>query len=207
MTATRKWLTLAAALVLMPAGGGMMVDAGLGVGPFDVLSTGISTSLGVAVGTAVALIFVVAGLAGAVLGARPGVGTIVLVVAIAPLFEAARDLAPDPATPGAQAVQLVVGLVVLYSGAALAVASALGAAPTEMLMVGIVGRGLPLVPVRWAMEAVMFAAGWLLGGQVGVGTALTLVLGAPVMRTVIALATPDGYTLKRISSTSPSATS
>lgn len=207
MSDRRRWATFAAAVVLMPTGGGLMVQAGLGVGPFDVLSTGVSAALGVAVGTAVGIIFLVASVLGALLGARPGIGTVVLVVAVPPLFEVARSIASEPATPGVQAAYLCGGLVVLYSGAALAVAAGLGAAPTEMVMVGLVGKGLPLVPVRWVMEAAMLVGGWSLGGQVGVGTPLTLVFGALIMRAVIGLATPGGYTLKRISRTSPSATS
>jgi len=65
-------------------------------------------------------------------------------------------------------------------GGALMIRASVGVAAWDAVMLGlrrVLGRALSLT--RIAMEASMLAAGWLLGGSVGVGTVITGLLIGP----------------------------
>jgi uncharacterized membrane protein YczE len=72
-----------------------------------------------------------------------------------------------------------VGLLGL--GAALYIGAGLGAGPRDSLMVAMTRRGLPIGWSRCAIEASVLAAGWLLHGPVGVGTAVVALLSGPAV--------------------------
>lgn len=63
-----------------------------------------------------------------------------------------------------------VGLNAVATG--LYIGAGLGPGPRDGLMTGIVGRGHSVRVVRTGIEVSVLAAGWLLGGTVGVGTLL-----------------------------------
>jgi uncharacterized membrane protein YczE len=71
---------------------------------------------------------------------------------------------------------LLVGLVFLGAveavGIGLYIGASLGTGPRDGLMTGIANRGYPVWRVRTALELVVLGIGVMLGGDVGVGTAL-----------------------------------
>ena len=75
----------------------------------------------------------------------------------------------------------------LYLGARM------GPGPRDGLMTGLHRRlGWPVWVVRTGIEVSVLAAGWLLGGTVGIGTvAFALLIGPMVNRTLPLLDVPD----------------
>lgn len=156
--------------VVAAAGIAMTLQAGLGVGPFDVLVSGLAFRLGVSFGVASVLMSTAAAIVGRVLGAHVGPGTFVSMLAVGPLIDAWRLVLPEPVHVVWQTALLVVGLVVLSLGLSLLIVARLGAGPVEVLMLGLSGRGLAMRWVRTIMEITFCVAGIVLGGQFGAGT-------------------------------------
>jgi uncharacterized membrane protein YczE len=67
---------------------------------------------------------------------------------------------------------LLAGIVITALGMALYIGSGLGPGPRDGLMTGLAAKGYPLWLVRTVLELTALIAGWLLGGDVGVGTVL-----------------------------------
>ncbi|MEU5845180.1 YczE/YyaS/YitT family protein [Saccharopolyspora shandongensis] len=160
-------------LVLYGASMGFMVRAQLGLDPWDVLHEGLSERLGLSFGTVTALTGVAVLLAWLPLRQRPGIGTVANVVVIA--FAVDITLAVTPpvdALPGQ--ISLMAAAIVLNGIAtAVYVGARLGPGPRDGLMTGLHARtGWSVRLVRTAIELSVLAAGWLLGGTVGVGTVL-----------------------------------
>lgn len=153
------------------------LEAGLGVGPYDVLIDGLANRLGVTFGVASVGLGAVFVLAGWGLGGPVGLGTVVAVALVGPLVDGWRMLVPAPDAVVAQAGQLAAAVPVIALGLGLMIAARLGVGPMEVVMLGLVGRGVPLRWVRTALEVAVAGSGWALGGTLGVGTvviALTL---------------------------------
>lgn len=161
---------VAAGIAVAAGGIAATLQAGLGVGPYDVLNSGVSQQAGITFGTANVLASVVACLVGWRLGAKVGPGTIAATLLIGPAIDAWRWALPQPSSPGLQVLAFLVGLVLLSYGLSLIIAAGLGPGAVEVLMMGIVVRGVPLRWARTALEVSMCLAGIALGGQFGVGT-------------------------------------
>lgn len=181
-TGARRAGQLGAGLVLYAASVALLVHPGLGSTPWDVLGQGVARSAGWSFGAATIVISLVV-LAGWVpLRQRPGVGTVANVLVIGALvdpFLALAALLPDPLPLAARVAMVALGVVLNALATALYVGARLGPGPRDGLMTGLVARtGRPVRLVRSAIEVVVVAAGWALGGTVGVGTlAYALAIG------------------------------
>jgi len=167
-------------LVLYGVSDGLLVLAGLGLDPWDVLHQGLSRTLGLQVGTWAVLVGALVLLGWIPLRQRPGVGTACNVVVIGLLINATLALVPAPhGLPWRVAV--LVGAVVLNGLATGAyIGAGLGPGPRDGLSTGIAARGVPLRRVRTVVEVAVLALGWLLGGSVGVGTVLYALAIGPI---------------------------
>jgi uncharacterized membrane protein YczE len=68
---------------------------------------------------------------------------------------------------------MVLGLFAVALGAGLYISANLGAGPRDGLMVGLTRvSGWPFWIIRTIGESLVLLTGWLLGGTVGIGTAL-----------------------------------
>ena len=168
-----------AGLVLCGVGIALMVDANLGLSPWDVLHQGISERTGIPIGTVGILVGIPVLLAWVPLKERLGVGTLLNVVTIGLTIDAMLAVLPDdPATPLRWAY-LLVGAVLLGPGGGLYIGVGLGAGPRDGLMTALAARGFSIRRVRTGMELTVLVLGWLLGGSVGIGTVLFAVTIGP----------------------------
>lgn len=168
---TRAALLLAG-LALYGFSDGLMLLAGLGVDPWDVLQQGLSRALGLQVGTWAILVGALVLLAWVPLRQRPGVGTVCNVVVIGVVINATLALVPTPHPLGARVAVLATGVLLNATATGLYIGAGLGPGPRDGLSTGLAARGHSLRLVRTAIEVTVLAAGWLLGGTVGVGTVL-----------------------------------
>jgi uncharacterized membrane protein YczE len=75
-----------------------------------------------------------------------------------------------------------VGLIAVAIGICLAISTNLGPGPSEVVMLGLHRKGVPLIASRWIVDGVQMALGFLLGGPLGIGTAIFLLTMAPMIK-------------------------
>jgi uncharacterized membrane protein YczE len=178
----RRGAQLGAGLVLYAASIALLVHPALGSTPWDVLSQGVARVVGWTFGTATVAVSLVVLACWVPLRQRPGVGTVANVLVIGALvdpFLALAGMLPEPLPLAVRGAMVVLGIGVNALATGLYVGARLGPGPRDGLMTGLVARtGRPVRLVRGAIEVVVVAAGWVLGGTVGVGTlAYALAIG------------------------------
>lgn len=168
----RRFPRLIVGLVCLGAGIGATLRARLGLSPYDVLHQGLADRTGLSFGLVVVLLGLVILLVWIPLRQRPGVGTIVNTLTVGFISNGVFDAIPTINGLGVRWALLVAGVVVTALGIGLYIGCGLGPGPRDGLMTGIAARGYPIWLVRTLLELVALAAGWLLGGNVGIGTVI-----------------------------------
>lgn len=164
---------LAAGLALYGVSIALMLRAGLGVDSWDVLHQGLALATGVPFGGVVIAVSVVVLVVWVPLRQRPGVGTLANAVVVGLVADVALKLLAPARGMAAQLAMLSVGVVANGVGTGLYIGAGLGPGPRDGLMTGLAGRTRRSIrSVRTLIEIGVLAAGWALGGQVGLGTLL-----------------------------------
>jgi uncharacterized membrane protein YczE len=166
----RRLIRLYAGLVLFGASIALMVRAGLGLGPWDVLHQGLSRQTGLPLGWIVIGVAAVVMLAWIPLRQRPGIGTLSNVVLVGLALDATLGVLSRPESMPLRCAFLATGIVSNGLATALYIGADLGPGPRDGLMTGLAQRGHSIRLVRTSIELTVLAAGWLLDGTVGVGT-------------------------------------
>lgn len=202
----RRLVQLYAGLVLFGVSMAMQLRSALGLDPWDTLHAGLAAHLGLSFGTVVIIVGFLVLLLWIPLRQMPGLGTVSNAVVIG----LATDLTLSVlASPDSLLLRwlLLLGAVALNGFAdALYIGSQLGPGPRDGLMTGLVRRtGRSFRLVRFSIEATVLAAGWLLGGRVGVGTVIYAVAIGPIVhlllpRLIVPLPERAGPLLPRVES-------
>ena len=162
----------------------MLIHAQIGVPPWDVLSQGLQSRLGITFGEAAILTSVAVLLLWIPLKQRVGVGTVLKGISIGPGADLVMPLLPKLDGFGQQLLCLAVGLLVVAIAAGLYISAELGAGPRDGLMVGLTRvSNRPFWVIRTLGEGTVLLTGWLLGGNAGVGTAIFAVSIGYMMQT------------------------
>jgi uncharacterized protein len=174
-TAATRFAVLVVGLLLFAVGIVLLLESGLGLSPWDVLNQGISEHTPLSFGTAniVVALFVLA--LSWVLGARIGAGTVANAVLIGVFVDILLDQAAVTRLSeqglGARVVMMVGGILVIGVGSGLYIGAGMGAGPRDSLMLVLAHHsGARIGVVRAALEVTVTAAGFALGGTVGIGT-------------------------------------
>ncbi len=180
-----RFALLFAGLALYGVSDGLLVLAGLGLDPWDVLHQGLSRTVGGQVGTWAIVVGAVVLLAWIPLRQRPGIGTVCNVMVIGLVINATLALLPVPHGLPLR-YTILIGAVVLNGIATGAyIGAGLGPGPRDGLTTGIAARGISLRLVRTTVEISVLALGWLLGGTVGVGTVMYALSIGPITHVTI----------------------
>ncbi len=161
---------LLAGLVLCGTGVALLVRSELGLGPWDVLQQGLAVLTGQPIGRMLIAVGAVVLLGWLPLRQRPGVGTVANVLVIGLTVDAVLAVV---STPGALAVRVAyaaASVPLMGVGSGLYLGVDLGPGPRDGIMTGLADRGVPVGLARTGIELSALAAGWLLGGTVGLGT-------------------------------------
>lgn len=151
----------------------MMVQANLGLDPWDVLHQGLAPRLGLSFGLTVNLVGLAVLALWLPLRQRPGVGTILNILIIGTVTDIALAVIPRPEELLPRFLMLVSGIVLNGIAGGAYIGAGLGPGPRDGLMTGFCRKtGMPVKIVRTAIELAVLAIGWMLGGTVGVGTLL-----------------------------------
>ncbi|WP_232251093.1 NAD(P)H-dependent oxidoreductase [Actinoalloteichus sp. GBA129-24] len=181
----RRLARLAVGLPLFSLGLAMMLNAGLGLSPWDVFHQGLALRTGLPFGVVVIGAGVVVLALWIPLRQRPGIGTVLNIASVGVLTEAALTVLPEPAHPAARAAFLLAGLLINAIGLGLYLGAGLGPGPRDGLMTGLAARGWTIRRARTGVEVGVLAIGWLLGGTVGIGTVLYAVGIGPLLQVLL----------------------
>jgi len=183
----RRLVQLFAGLVLYGISDSMLLLAGLGVDPWDVLHQGLARRTGVPVGTWAIIVGAVVLLLWIPLRQRPGLGTLCNVVLVGAVIDLVLAVVPPPHSLPVQVAVMASGVVLNGVATGMYIGAGLGPGPRDGLMTGFAARGHSLRVVRTCIEATVLLAGWLLGGTVGVGTVAYAVCIGPLAHIFVPL--------------------
>jgi uncharacterized membrane protein YczE len=183
---TRRIAQLLVGLFLYGFAIAMMVRAGIGVSPWDVLTQGVAAKTGLAFGLLTDIIGGFVLLLWIPLKQKPGIGTVLNVLLVGPSAQVGLIVLPQQTVPLSQGILFAGGLALLAIATGLYLGAQMGPGPRDGLMTGLRARtGWPLWAVRTGVEVTVLGIGWVLGGSVGVGTlAFALLIGPMVGKTI-----------------------
>ena len=189
----RRLVQLYAGLVLYGASVGLMVPAGLGLAPWDVFHQGVSKLSGLSIGQISILASVGVLLLWIPLRERPGLGTLSNMVLVGLSMDATLAVVPDMRTLGARIPLLLAAVLLNGAATGMYISARFGPGPRDGLMTGLhLVTGRSVRPVRTSIEALVVTAGIVLGGTVGVGTALyALAIGPLAQLSLRVFAVPE----------------
>ena len=201
----RRVASLMAGLIIFGAGLTMMIRADLGLSPWDVLHDAIRSLTPLTFGqVVVALSLIVLGIAWA-LGIRPGPATVVNSVLVGLVVDAMLatgalgELGSGPVL--VRIAVLLAGVSAIALGTAAYIAADLGAGPRDGLMLGIARRARRSTGgARVAIESTVLIVGLVLGGSIGLGTAIFVIAIGPAINAAFRL---FGMEPRRTSKSSP----
>ena len=161
----------------------MMVESTLGLDPWDVFHEGVTHHVGLSFGQVVIVTGALVLLLWIPLRQLPGVGTVLNVVVIGLAADLGIAVIARPDDLWLRALLLVGGIVGNGFAGALYIGAALGPGPRDGLWLGLVRRtGRSIRLWRTTIEVTVLAAGFLLGGTVGVGTVLYALAIGPLVQ-------------------------
>jgi uncharacterized membrane protein YczE len=181
----RRSAQLFVGLVLYGATAAMMVLAGLGVDPWDVLHQGLSRTFGLGIGTWAIIASVLVLLCWIPLRQRPGVGTVANALVVGLVIDLVLSLFHPPHAVWERVLILIAAVAGNGLATGFYIGAGLGPGPRDGLSTGIAGRGHSMRVVRTGIEATVVLTGFLLGGTVGVGTLLYALAIGPITHITI----------------------
>lgn len=178
----RRFIQLVIGLSLFGASVGVMVRASLGLGPWSVFHEGLANHLGLSIGLVTNAVGALLLLLWIPLKQRPGIGTVANVLLIGTTADITLALLPPIEGLPLRVAALVFAVLLNGVAGGLYIGAGLGPGPRDGLMTGGVRiTGWPIARVRTGIELVVLAAGWALGGTVGVGTVLFALTVGPLL--------------------------
>ena len=208
----RRLIQLYAGLVLYGASSALLVEAGLGLEPWNVLHQGLAELTGLTIGVVSIVVGAAVLLLWIPLRQRPGLGTVSNVFVVGLAMDGTLALVPDVRSLAVRVPLLLAGIVLNGAATGLYISARFGPGPRDGLMTGLhrrTGRSIRLM--RTGVEVAVVATGFALGGTVGIGTVLYAVSFGPLAQlflrvfdvppasgvsTVVAAGQPQGAILR-----------
>lgn len=179
----RRIVQLIVGLALFGVSMAMMLRAGLGVMPWDVLHQGLERHLPFTFGQIVIGVGAVVLLLWIPLKQWPGLGTILNALLIGLFADLALKWIEQPATLWGGVALMIGGLIANGLAGALYIGVHLGTGPRDGISIAlhrITGKSVRLM--RTLIEILVVIIGWSLGGVVGVGTVLYALAVGPLLQ-------------------------
>jgi uncharacterized membrane protein YczE len=175
----RRFVQLFTGLFLYGIGIALIVRGELGVAPWDVLTQGIAKQTGWTFGIITIVTSAVVLLLWIPIRQKPGFGTVMNALLVGPFADIGLWVIPPGLDLWVRVLLLPAGIVVLAIATGLYIGAHFGPGPRDGLMTGLHRvTGWKIWIVRTGIEVIVLAAGWLLGGNVGIGTlAFALLIG------------------------------
>ena len=190
-----RLLILIFGLTIFGLGDAFLIMSTLGNSPWTVLAEGISLNTPLNIGESTFIISVFILLLWIPLRQKPGFGTLANILIIATAIELGLHVIPSTENLSLQLFYIFFGITLVGFGSALYITCGLGTGPRDGLMTGLHYKtGVRVGRVRLGIEIIALSVGALLGGSLGIGTALfALLIGQSV---AISLGVVDRITSK-----------
>ena len=160
-------------LALFGLGDSLLIQANVGNAPWTVFAQGLTLKTNLSIGWATFIISVCVLLIWIPLKEKPGFGTFSNIVLIATFIEIGTKIFPIQSSLLSGIAFDLLGISLVGIGTALYITCGLGPGPRDGAMTGIHYKtGIRVGRVRLGIEVVVLCIGFLLGGTVGIGTAL-----------------------------------
>jgi uncharacterized membrane protein YczE len=160
-------------LTIFGFGDALIVNSLTGNAPWSVLAQGLSFKTGINMGTATFLISAAVLFFWWPLGEKPGFGTLSNIVVIAIAIQFGVSNFPEASNYAIGILYDFLGVALVGIGSALYITCGLGPGPRDGLMTSLHNlTGVRVGRIRLAIESCAFIGGWLLGGRIGLGTAI-----------------------------------
>ncbi len=172
-------------LTLFGIGGAMQIRAAVGLSPWEVLHQGISLNTPITIGVAGILVSFLVLFFWIPLRQRIGIGTVVNSIWIGLIIDVVLFLLPDVGPLWIRWPLFLAGIVIVAIGSGFYIGVRLGPGPRDGLMTGIAARGISLRLARTLVEGSALLIGWLLGGNVGLGTIVFAVTIGPLVQILL----------------------
>ncbi|MEU5889624.1 hypothetical protein ABZ835_22715 [Streptomyces sp. NPDC047461] len=179
----RRLIQLYAGLALYGASSALLVEAGLGLEPWNVLHQGLAELTGLTIGVVSIFVGAAVLLLWIPLRQRPGLGTVSNVFVVGIAMDGTLAAMPEAHTLAVRIPLLLAGILLNGVATGLYIAARFGPGPRDGLMTGLhqrTGRSIRLM--RTAVEIAVVATGFALGGTIGVGTVLYAVSIGPLVQ-------------------------
>ena len=169
-------------LTIFGIGDAFLIVTNLGNSPWTVLAEGISLNTPLNIGASTFLVSALVLLFWIPLKQTPGFGTIANIIVIAIAIEIGLWFIPETDNISLKIFYILFGIMLVGIGSALYITCGLGTGPRDGLMTGLHYRtGVRVGRVRLVLEVLALSIGFLLGGTLGIGTALfALLIGQSV---------------------------
>ncbi|WEO76972.1 hypothetical protein BJQ94_16700 [Cryobacterium sp. SO2] len=188
---TRRLLQLLIGLFLYGIGIALILRGAIGVAPWDVLTQGIDSHAHLGFGLVTTIISGFVLLLWIPLRQRLGIGTVANALLVGPSADVGLWLIPADLDLWVRVLLFASGLLLLAVASGIYIGANLGPGPRDGLMTGLHARtGWPIWAVRTGIEGSVLAIGWVLGGNVGVGTVLFALLVGPLCQWTLPLFNP-----------------
>ena len=185
---TRHVIQLIIGLFLYGIGIALIVRGAIGVAPWDVLTQGLDGHLHLGFGVITTIISGIVLLLWIPLKQKLGIGTVLNALLVGPSADVGLWLVPADLALWLRVLLFAAGLLLLAVASGIYIGAGLGPGPRDGLMTGLHARtGWPIWTVRTGIEGSVLAAGWLLGGNVGVGTVAFALLVGPLCQWTLPL--------------------
>ena len=185
---TQRLVKLLIGLFLYGIGIALIVRGAVGVAPWDVLTQGIDSHVHLGFGLVTTIISGIVLLLWIPLRQRLGIGTVANALLVGPSADVGLWLIPADLDLWVRVVLFAAGLLLLAVASGIYIGADLGPGPRDGLMTGLHARtGWPIWTVRTGIEGSVLAVGWLLGGNVGVGTVAFALLVGPLCQWTLPL--------------------
>ncbi|MEG1658174.1 MAG: hypothetical protein RR288_03865 [Oscillibacter sp.] len=174
----RRVLRAVFGLLFFAVGVFLMVQANIGLAPWDVFSMGLSYHLPLSYGQSMVTISLSIVLLDVLLKEEIGLGTILDAVLVGSAVDVYTSfgLVPKCETLLGGLAMMTAGLFIMGIGQVIYMGAALSCGPRDALLVAL-GRRMRKIPiggVQILLQACALTIGWLLGGPVGVGTVVAV---------------------------------
>lgn len=175
-------LILFVGLIIFGLGDSLLIQGNQGNAPWTVFAQGLTLKTGMSIGFATLVISTFVLLLWIPLREKPGFGTISNIVLIATFIQVGTQIFPEQSSMSTGILFDLIGIAMVGLGSSLYITCGLGPGPRDGAMTGVHYRtGIRVGRVRLGIELVVLVIGWLLGGTVGIGTALfALLIGQSV---------------------------
>ncbi|MBR5981515.1 MAG: hypothetical protein IK035_05855 [Firmicutes bacterium] len=183
-------LIAAAGLFCCGIGIYLTIQANIGVSPWDVFHQGIAGRTGMLYGNVSVIVALIVVVVDIFLKEPIGIGMFLdaFIVGKAVDLCARIGFLPVQTSLPASILWLLIGQTITACGIRIYMGCGLGCGPRDTLLVALCKRtGWKIGPVTIVLYAVVTLAGWLLGGQVGIGTVLSVLYVGPALQTVCRL--------------------